>query len=297
VDQQTLASRQRLAMVCLGVALAAIVLIAGTAGAEPWSADGFGSGQDARAYWEAARAAPYGSDVGSQSAYLYSPAFLQLIAPLTSLSWQPFLGSWIALLIGATFLLAGPLLMAPVVLLASFEIWGANITLLLALAIVAGFRWPAAWAFVLLTKVAPGIGLLWFVVRREWRSLAIALGATAIVAAISWLLAPDLWADWIAVLIGGLGRSTPDGAIQLPLWLRLPAAAALTAYAGLTDRRWLVPVAAMLALPVLWFGGLSMLVGVVALRRAELEAALMRVLTSAPHRQATRLTRQPVPRS
>ena len=43
-------------------------------------------------------------------------------------------------------------------------------------AIVLGFRWPFTWAFVLLTKVTPGVGLLWFAVRREWRSLAIALG-------------------------------------------------------------------------------------------------------------------------
>ena len=28
-------------------------------------------------------------------------------------------------------------------------------------------RWPAAWAFVLLTKMTPGIGLLWFAFRRD----------------------------------------------------------------------------------------------------------------------------------
>ena len=36
-----------------------------------------------------------------------------------------------------------------------------------------------SWAFVLLTKVTPGIGLLWFAIRRRWRDLAIALGVTA----------------------------------------------------------------------------------------------------------------------
>ena len=59
------------------------------------------------------------------------------------------------------------------------EIAGGNISLLLALAIVAGFSRPWTWAFVILTKITPGIGLLWFALRREWRSLAIALGATA----------------------------------------------------------------------------------------------------------------------
>ena len=51
----------------------------------------------------------------------------------------------------------------------------------IAAAIVIGFRWPAAWSLVLLTKITPGIGLLWFAVRREWRSLAIALGAVIMI--------------------------------------------------------------------------------------------------------------------
>ncbi len=48
-----------------------------------------------------------------------------------------------------------------------------------------GFRYPAAWSLILLTKITPGIGLLWFAVRREWRALAIALGATAAIASVS----------------------------------------------------------------------------------------------------------------
>ena len=67
----------------------------------------------------------------------------------------------------------------------SQEILIGNIHLLLAAAIVLGFRWPGTWAFVLLTKVTPGVGLLWFAVRREWRSLGIALGATAAIVAVS----------------------------------------------------------------------------------------------------------------
>ena len=52
----------------------------------------------------------------------------------------------------------------------------------MALAIVWGFRHPWTWSFVLLTKVTPAVGLLWFVVRREWRNLGIALGASAVLA-------------------------------------------------------------------------------------------------------------------
>ena len=56
------------------------------------------------------------------------------------------------------------------------------------------------WAFVILTKVTPGIGLLWFVVRREWRNLGIALAATAIVAGGSALTMPLAWQQWAHVL-------------------------------------------------------------------------------------------------
>ena len=114
------------------------------------------------------------------------------------LPWQQFLATWTAVLMGALLLLAGPALFVLALPLAFFEIWGGNIHLLLALAIVLGFRWPQTWAFVFLTKVTPGIGVLWFAVRREWRSFGIALGTTALVIGISWVLAPGLWADWIS---------------------------------------------------------------------------------------------------
>ena len=63
-----------------------------------------------------------------------------------------------------------------------------------------GFRYPAAWSLILLTKVTPGIGLLWFAVRREWRSLAIALGATAVIAAVSLAIDPRAWFEWFGVI-------------------------------------------------------------------------------------------------
>jgi hypothetical protein len=68
----------------------------------------------------------------------------------------------------------------------------------------------------------------------------------------------QLWLDWFAFL-----GSTPEGGsvtqfhIPIPLWIRFPAAAALVIWGGLTDRRWTVPVAATLALPVLWVSGFA----------------------------------------
>src|SRR3954462_8532708 len=142
-----------------------------------------GAGQDARAYWRAVRVFPYGADAGPFGAYLYSPAFLHALEPILNLRWEQFLALWAGLLMATLLVLTGPVLFVFALPVAFFEIWGGNIHLLLALAIVAGFRWPAAWSFVLLTKVTPGIGLLWFAARREWRKLAIALATTATIVA------------------------------------------------------------------------------------------------------------------
>ncbi len=55
-------------------------------------------------------------------------------------------------------------------------------------------------------------------------------------------------------------------AVPIPFWVRLPIAVALVAWGARTDRRWTVAVAAMVSLPALWYGGLSMLLGVLPLR-------------------------------
>ena len=236
---------------------------------DPWGRL-WGTGQDARCYWQATLANPYlHSDWNDPIAYVYSPAFLQLVSPLTALPWQAFVAVWTAILLAAVRFLTGPRLLAAGLLFpfTAMEVAGGNVSLLLAAAIVLGFRWPAAWSLVLLTKITPGIGLLWFAVRREWRSLAIALGATAAIAAISFVVLPDQWRSWVDVVIRNVaaGKSGTWASLPVPLWIRLPVAAALVVWGARTDRRWTVPVASMVALPALWYGGLSMLLAVIPL--------------------------------
>jgi hypothetical protein len=134
-----------------------------------------------------------------------------------------------------------------------------NIHLLLAAAIVLGFRWSGAWAFVLLTKVTPGVGLVWYAVRREWRSLIVALVTTGVIAAISFAIAPGVWGDWVRLL------RTDGGSESSRLIVRLLVAGGVAAWGAATDRRWTVPLAAMLALPIIWMDSFSMLLGAVAL--------------------------------
>jgi hypothetical protein len=54
--------------------------------------------------------------------------------------------------------------------------------------------------------------------------------------------------------------------VPIPFVVRLPVAIAVVVWGAWTGRRWTVPVASMLALPALWYGGLSMLLAVIALR-------------------------------
>src|SRR5262249_6067031 len=117
-----------------------------------------------------------------------------------------------------------------------------------------------------LTKVTPGIGLVWFAVRREWRALAIALGFTAAVAAISWVLAPGLWSEWLNALTVNAGQ-TQDYSIPPPLIVRLPFGLVLVAWGAATDRPWTVGVAAMLALPIIWIHGLCVALAAVPFLR------------------------------
>ena len=161
----------------------------------------WGTGQEAISYWGPRLAHPYAqANWTTTGAYVYSPAFLQLLSPLRALPWVAFFAVWTAMLLLAVRFLTGPRLFVIGAVLAMAEIAGGNISLLLAVAIVVGFRWPAAWALILLTKVTPGIGLLWFAVRKEWRNLGIALGATAVVIAVSAAIMPGAWAEWVSVL-------------------------------------------------------------------------------------------------
>jgi hypothetical protein len=220
-------------------------------------------GVDAHAYWAADPLHPYNFGVlYTQDAYFYSPVFTQVLGSLHTLPWPVFAGLWVLALTTVLAWLGGRwfayVLLMPFV---TIELAVGNIHILMAGAIVAGFRWPAAWAFILLTKLTPGVGLFWFLVRHEWRALAIALAVSATLAAASFAFAPGLWADWITVLqvtqANPVRPSTPFDFIPLPV--RLVIAAGLVVWAARTDRRWVVPIAATLALPVVYLNGLALL--------------------------------------
>jgi hypothetical protein len=237
---------------------------------QPWSGQPV-TAQDARSYFGLNLSDLYAgrSDWNSIGAYPYSPAFAQLVYPLDLLPWPVFVAAWTAMLIGAVWLLTGRELFLLGLVVGGMEIAGGNVSLVLALAMVAGFRWPWIWSLVLLTKITPGVGLLWFLLRREWRSLAVALGSTAAVVVVSYLLLPDAWRDWIALLQANTGKGGTWAAVPIPLLVRGPVGVALIAWGARRNQRWTVPVGAMLALPALWYGSFSILLAVIPLTTPE----------------------------
>jgi Glycosyltransferase family 87 len=232
-------------------------------GIYPWNEYVF----DLHAYWITREGVSYaGEHAGPAGAYLYSPAFAQVISPLTSLPLPLFAGIWTALIAGLLLLLTGRnvflVAMLPPVLLSLVQ---GQLDLVYAAVAVVGLRWPAAWAIPLLTKVTPGIGIVWFLIRREWRSLAIAVGATAAVMAVSFALDPGAWVGWLSLVHRAEFPSDPTLVyLDVPLQFRAPVALALIAWGAKTDRPWTIPMAMTLAMPIIWFNSPTILVALLA---------------------------------
>jgi Glycosyltransferase family 87 len=247
-----------------------VLQVMGTAAGQPFAA------YDVHSYWLAGGSDhPYAGTIASGFddsvnlyKYRYPPPLAQVFSVLHLLPFPLVAGLWIGMLYAIVLVLGGR--WAPLVLLfppTLAELYLGNVNLLIALAIVVGFRRPGAWSVVFLTKMTPGVGVLWFAFRREWRSLAIALGVTAAVAAVSFALAPQLWREFLDAMTvqAGAALDVPPAAIQISLPIRLVAAVIVIAFAARTDRYWLVPVAATIAAPALWWNVLVILVACVPL--------------------------------
>jgi hypothetical protein len=237
--------------------------------------------KDAYAYWSLDYDNLYaGSLVGRFGTYLYSPAFAQLMWPLTLLPWAIFAALWSGLNLALLIWMARPVLAALLLFIpfspVTDEISTGNIHILMAAAIVIGFRCSAAHAFPLLTKITPGVGVLWFAGAARFRDVAWALGVTAAIAAASFVIAPQQWMDWIRLLTASSGVAVPAsiGVIPGPLWLRAALAAVLVLAGGRLGWRWTVPVAAAMALPVTWSSGMAVLVALIPLYRESIPAVI-----------------------
>ncbi len=231
----------------------------------PWNAPVF----DLRTYW----ATRFGIDFSTQhagpaGAYLYSPAFAQLIAPLTLLPLPLFAAIWTAIGAALLYWMTGRhaviFLAVPAVLITIVQ---GQLDLIFAAVVIVGMRYPVVWALPFLTKVTPGVGIVWFLVRREWRSLAIALTATIAIVAVSVRFDPQAWVGWFALLGRSEFPDINDGLLFVPiaLWVRLPVSVAIVAWGAATDRTWTIPIAVTLGMPIVWLNSPTILVGILPL--------------------------------
>ena len=146
------------------------------------------------------------------------------------------------------------------------EIDAANIHLLIGAAAIYGLRRPGAWALVVLTKVTPGVGLLWFVVRRDWTALRTALLVTAAIVAVSAVLSPGAWVDWLGALAynaqPAVRYTRPDANLDRAGRPGSPGGRGRDRGLARLGWTWLLPGAITLALPAVWFHALAILTAI-----------------------------------
>ncbi len=220
---------------------------------------------DAAAYWAAKPGELYrtGWEGREYAAFLYSPAFADAMAPFRLLPDRVFTGLWqLGLFTTLAVVLRGwslPLVAAgliafvlplPLLGVVLSDIVHGNIQILLGAVAVLGLRYPALWSFAMLSKVTPGIGLLWFVARGEWRNLAIALGVTGAIVFASFLYIPGDWFAWVGFLRESTSTVFPQWVVPVPLSIRLVTGAALIVWGARTDRSWVLPIACGWVIPM-----------------------------------------------
>ena len=234
----------------------------------------YGIGWDAHAYYVAWSGGLYEELPETRDAYNYSPLFAQAIWPLTLLPWPVFC----AVLVGAAgagvLWLSRPL--PPVLAVGMWlfclpEILSGNVFWLLAVLTVVGFSRGSPWCVAAFTKVLPCLGPVWFLVRREWRQLAGFVAVSAALLGVSVAISPGEWVDWIDFLRDSAGDSSGNVyltplTLTFPLAARLPLALVVAVVAARTDRRWLLPVAMLVASPVVGWGSFALLAAIPRLR-------------------------------
>lgn len=247
--------------------------------------------QDEHAYWLAGRRLLAGEHLYDPAAtsitpyaYWYPPPLAQLLAPITALlPSTAFSWAWTGLLLACLLWLGRRRPLVALALVAflpvPIELWFRNVHLVLAVIIALGIlRWPWMFAIGAHIKLAPGLGVVYLLVRRRWRDAGLAAAVGIGVLVVSAVLGPSNWADFIA-MIRSRGPADISGILPIPYAIRAATGLALTVIAARRPPRWgepLLVVAIVIASPTLWVDALSMLVAlvpVVWLRRSGETAA------------------------
>jgi hypothetical protein len=244
-----------------------------------YAVGGFAKPVDAVVYWQSGTSTNLYPQYWSEccEGYLfYPPPVAQVSTLLQPFGWQLFIivltigifasiwfcaRDWSLALIAVGvpyYLGVGPDMPATFL---SYALLG-NLQWVLAALTVAAFEHPSAYPLLVLTKGSTGIGLLWLVVRREWKAALIGVGMTVAVVTVSFLWAPHLWFDFVGFAIRNASMANPPMPMfPVPFGIRVTVSVLLLVWGALTDRRWVVPIASGFAIPALWgFGFLPFVV-------------------------------------
>ncbi len=235
------------------------------------------AGQDEHAYWLAAQRLLNGQPLYDPTAtsvtpfaYWYPPTLAQVLVPIAAiLPSRAFDLAWVGLEIVCLLWIARwrPLVaLALVVFLPiTVELSYSNVHLVLAALIVLGLRrWPWAFAIGAAIKLAPGLGILYLLLRRRWRDAGIAIAVGLVILLISVAIGPGAWSGFIST-IQARGPGDISGLIPVPYFVRLMVALVVTVVAGLVRPRIgepLLVVAITIALPTLWLDAFATLVAI-----------------------------------
>ncbi len=234
---------------------------------------GGSGGIDTLAYWTAGSrilngGELYGSGVGQMAAFLYPPLFAQAISAFSLLPFPVAVWMWrgvellcLRVAVGSWRACGIVILIFPPVLA---ELHAGNVHLVIAAAVACAIRGEGRLLVpTVLTKFAC-LAALPAGLCRDPRGIALGTMVAGLAVSCSVAVAPALWFDYVHFLTAARPEAYGwyDIGASVPLSLRLGAAGVL----ALAATRWarLAAMAATLALPVLWFDGLSVAVAAVA---------------------------------
>jgi hypothetical protein len=194
-----------------------------------------------------------------------------LVVPdwLFSVGWTVLMGLALFWLAGRDPLRTLALIAFPPV---AVEFWFRNVHLFLAVLVVLGLRHASTWFSVgAAIKISPAVGLPYLAVRGRWREAGIAAAVGLAMLVVSVVLSPDGWRAYLDFVVSS-DPLQQSSFVAVPLPIRAAAGLLLALVAGRLPRHLgdpLLVVAVTLALPSLWFTGLSLLVGIVPLVMAD----------------------------
>jgi hypothetical protein len=230
---------------------------------------------DAHFYWSAPVDHLYPA-AWADGGYVYPPPLALAIGVFHPIGWPAFIVGWTTLCWFALWYCARA--WTPLVVAASIAavpliggnvlgtLFLGNVQVIFAAAIVASVRHNAGWAALPILTKGVGMPFVWFAVRREWRNVAIATGVTVGIVVVTLFLAPTAWSDFVHFMSTNDLSGSAVPVVPIDFAVRLMAAVGLTAWGGLTDRRWTLAIAAGIAIPALyWWSWLTVWVGVLAL--------------------------------